>query len=49
MPRAITVRHDEADHLALRKQAERQTTLWTLDGALERNAADVGLPVKLVA
>lgn len=25
------------------------TTLWTLDGALARNAADVGYPVKLVA
>lgn len=26
-----------------------ETTLWTLDAALVRNAADVGLPVKLVA
>lgn len=25
------------------------TTLWTLDGALARNATDIGLPVKLVA
>lgn len=25
------------------------TALWTLDGALARNAADVGLPVRLVA
>jgi predicted nucleic acid-binding protein len=26
-----------------------EATLWTLDGALARSAADVGLPVKLVA
>jgi predicted nucleic acid-binding protein len=26
-----------------------KTDLWTLDGRLARNAADVGLPVKLVA
>ncbi len=25
------------------------TVVWTLDGALARNAADVGLPVRLVA
>ncbi|MBA3620189.1 MAG: type II toxin-antitoxin system VapC family toxin [Acidothermales bacterium] len=25
------------------------TTMWTLDGALARNAADVGLPVRLVS
>jgi len=25
------------------------TVVWTLDGALARNAADLGLPVKLVA
>ena len=32
-------------HLAQRLE----TTLWTLDGALARNAADIGLHVKLVA
>lgn len=26
-----------------------ETEVWTLDGALARNAADVGLPVKLVS
>jgi hypothetical protein len=25
------------------------TTVWTLDGALARNAAQVGLPVQLVS
>ena len=25
------------------------TSVWTLDGALARNATDVGLPVKLVS
>ncbi|MGH3929629.1 MAG: type II toxin-antitoxin system VapC family toxin [Pseudonocardiaceae bacterium] len=26
-----------------------ETEVWTLDGALARNAADIGLPVKLVS
>lgn len=26
-----------------------ETEMWTLDGALARNAADIGLPVKLVS
>jgi predicted nucleic acid-binding protein len=49
---AITVqlrRRHATDSTYVRLAQRLETTLWTLDGALARNAADIGLPVKLVA
>ena len=44
---ALRKRHaTDATYVALARRLE--TTVWTLDGALARNAADVGLPVRLL-
>jgi predicted nucleic acid-binding protein len=46
----VRLRRRHATDLTYVRLAQRlETTLWTLDGALARNAADIGLPVKLVA
>lgn len=46
----VQLRRRHATDSAYVRLAQRlKTTLWTLDGALARNAADIGLPVKLVA
>lgn len=46
--RQLRRRHaTDSAYVSLARRLE--TTLWTLDGALARNAGDVGLPVKLVA
>lgn len=42
-------RRHATDSTYVRLAQRLETTLWTLDGALARNAADIGLPVKLVA
>jgi predicted nucleic acid-binding protein len=36
----------DSAYIALARRLE--TTMWTLDGTLARNAADVGLPVRLI-
>jgi predicted nucleic acid-binding protein len=49
---AITIRlrrRHATDSTYVRLAQRLRTTLWTLDGALARNAADIGLPVELVA
>jgi len=45
---ARLVFEDALDLNEVRLAQRLATTLWTLDGALARNAADIGLPVKLV-
>lgn len=42
-------RRHATDSTYVRLAQRLGTALWTLDAALARNAADVGLPVKLVA
>lgn len=42
-------RRHATDSSYVRLAQQLGTTLWTLDGALARNAADTGLPVRLVA
>lgn len=37
------------DSTYVRLATQLDTEMWTLDGPLARNAADVGLPVKLIA
>ncbi|CAN5423823.1 hypothetical protein BH24ACT9_BH24ACT9_01630 [soil metagenome] len=37
----------DSSYVSLARRLE--TSVWTLDGALARNAADVGLPVRLVS
>lgn len=49
---AITARlrrRHATDSAYVRLAQRLETTLWTLDGALARNAADVGFPVQLLA
>ncbi len=49
---AITMqlrRRHATDSTYVRLAAQLNTEMWTLDGPLARNAADVGLPVKLIA
>ncbi len=41
-------RRHATDSTYIRLAQQRDTQLWTLDGPLARNAADVGLPVKLI-
>ncbi len=41
-------RRHATDSTYVRLARRLGTVLWTLDGALARNAADVGLPVKLI-
>ncbi|MHB8295599.1 MAG: type II toxin-antitoxin system VapC family toxin [Acidimicrobiales bacterium] len=42
-------RHHATDSTYIRLAQQLDTDVWTLDGPLARNAADVGLPVKLIA
>ena len=45
---ALRRRHaTDATYVRLAQQLD--TAVWTLDGPLARNAADVGLPVKLIS
>lgn len=49
---AITMqlrRRHATDSTYIRLAQQLDTDVWTLDGPLARNAADVGLPVKLIA
>lgn len=41
-------RRHATDSTYIRLAIELDTAMWTLDGPLARNAADVGLPVKLI-
>lgn len=41
-------RRHATDSTYIRLAQQLDTDLWTLDGALARNAANVGLPVKLI-
>jgi predicted nucleic acid-binding protein len=42
-------RRHATDSTYVRLAQSLETTLWTLDGGLARNAADVGLPVRLIS
>lgn len=42
-------RRHATDSTYIRLAIQLDTEVWTLDGPLARNAADVGLPVKLIA
>lgn len=41
-------RRHATDPTYIRLAQQLGTAVWTLDGPLARNAADVGLPVKLI-
>lgn len=41
-------RHHATDSTYIHLAEQLDTEVWTLDGALARSAADVGLPVKLI-
>ena len=41
-------RRHATDSTYIRLAQQLDTTVWTLDGPLARNASDVGLPVKLI-
>ena len=42
-------RRHATDSTYIRLAQQLDTAVWTLDGPLARNAADVGLPVKLIS